>query len=110
MLFTIDLPENIPAPKYKMFERLTHNGQEVAVVGISYALPWLSGFGGWHYQVDPMVPVWMDAGCPDQTDWEVIPEEDLEPLPKARKNRSKQATPTKVDEVLPEVADKLNAA
>lgn len=110
MLFTIELPENIPAPKYKMFEGLNRNGQEVAVVGISYALPWFQSFGGWHYQVDPMVPIWMDAGCPDQSDWESIPEEDLELISKAKKSRSKRGGPAKVAEVLPEVVDKLNAA
>lgn len=110
MLLTIELPEGIPAPKFKLFDRLEHKGQTVSVVSMTYEAPWSPTFGGWFYQVDPIFPLWQDAGFPDRDDGEFIPEHALSAPKKAPKGHGKGKGLTKVSEVLPDVVDAITAA
>lgn len=88
MLLKIELPDGIEPPKFKLFERVIHDGRENAVVGIHYTLPWLQGVGGWEYELDPIFPLWQDAGCPDYGDGEYIREDELKRPRKASKAKT----------------------
>lgn len=110
MLITIELPEEIEAPKFKLFERVEHGGRSCSVVSMRYEQPWLSGLGGWQYELCPMFPLWQDAGCPDYEDGEFVRESELKRPKKARKSKGKGEGLTSVSEILPEIAEAVTAA
>ena len=110
MLITIELPEGIEKPKFKLFERVEHDGRVCSVVSMRYDQPWLPGSGGWQYELCPMFPLWQDAGCPDYEDGEFVREGELKRPRKPRKSKGKAQGLTRVSDVLPEVTEAIVAA
>lgn len=110
MLLTIELPDGIKPPKFKLFERLEHEGKTMTVVSIGYYVPWSPTDAGWYYVMDPMFHLWQDAGCPDYDDTMEVPEHALKRPRKTRKAKGKAEGLTKVSEVLPEVVEAITAA
>jgi hypothetical protein len=80
MVITIEVPESVCPPKFKLFDRVIHEGKETIVTGMAWYGPWSPLIPGWQYELDEVFNLWSHAGYPQVEDGEMVPENELKPV------------------------------